>query len=216
MIFDQSPQGSPEWLQIRKGKITGSRAKDARDCLKSGAPSKAQTLYAQDVARERIGGKANEVYVNAAMRFGQEQEPIAREAYEIRSGNIVLEAGFAYTEDGLFGCSVDGLVGDDGMVEIKTMVSSDTLFTAVVDGDNSAYIDQINFSLWLLGLKWCDLILWAPDLEGIGRHLTIRRIERDDDVINALEADMVKFARTVKKYEDALRQPLVQPEEVAA
>ena len=56
------------------------------------------------------------------------------------------------------------------IIEIKTLVSSDTLFTALVDGDHSAYIDQINGAMWLLGRKWCDLILWAPDLEAIGQE----------------------------------------------
>ena len=81
---------------------------------------------------------------------------------------------------------------DDGIIEIKTLVSSDTLFTALVDGDHSAYIDQINGALWLLGRKWCDLILWAPDLPS-GR-LTIVRINRDENAIQALEG--VQIAAT--------------------
>ncbi|WP_338615777.1 lambda exonuclease family protein [Achromobacter sp. E1] len=206
LIIHTAPQGSQEWLDARRGVITGSRFKDCRDKLKSGGPSKDCRKYAMDVARERVGGRPPEVYVNGAMRTGTEQEPFARAAYEAKTGNFVEEAGFITTDDGLFGVSVDGLVDDDGVIEIKTMVSSDTLFTAVVDGDISAYIDQCNGAMWLLGRKWVDLILWAPDLEPIGRQLTTIRIERDDDAIEELEDDLMEFERLVSKYEHLLRK----------
>lgn len=206
LIIHTAPQGSQEWLDARRGVITGSRFKDCRDKLKGGAPSKKCLSYAMDVARERVGGRTPDVFANAAMRTGTEQEPFARAAYEAMTGNFVEEAGFITTDDGLFGVSVDGLVDDDGVIEIKTMVSSDTLFTAVVDGDISAYIDQCNGAMWLLGRKWVDLILWAPDLEPIGRQLTTIRIERDDDAIEELEDDLMEFERLVSKYEHLLRK----------
>ena len=205
MIIYNDPQGSEEWLARRVGVITGSRFKDARDKLKTGKPSGKQDSYARDLARERVGGKAPKVFVNDAMRQGTEQEPMARAAYESKTGAWVEEAGFIKTDDGNFGISVDGLVGDDGIVEIKTMVSSDTLFTAVVDGDISAYVDQCNGAMWLLGRQWCDLILWAPDLVGIGRDLTVIRITRDDDVIEELEADLIAFLHRVTGLTTKLR-----------
>ncbi len=206
LIFHTAPQGSQEWLDARRGIITGSRFKDCRDKLKGGAPSKKCMSYAMDVARERVGGRTPDVFANAAMRTGTEQEPFARAAYEAKTGNFVEEAGFITTDDGLFGVSVDGLVDDDGIIEIKTMVSSDTLFTAVVDGDISAYTDQCNGAMWLLGRKWVDLVLWAPDLDPIGRQLTIIRIERDDDAIEELEDELMAFERLVSKYEHLLRK----------
>ncbi len=204
-------QGSEEWLAARKGCITGSRFKDCRDKLKNGQPSKACIAYALDTARERIGGNAPAKFQNAAMRQGTEQEPIARAKYEARTGYLVEEVGFFTTEDGLFGLSPDGLIDDDGVLEIKTMISSDTLFTAVADGDISEYIDQCNGYLWLLGRQWVDLVLWVPDLN----HMTIRRITRDESAIEALEADLMAFAQMVKTYETKLRTALAQQEEVA-
>jgi len=249
MIFYTDPQGSEAWLEARRGVITGSRFKDARDrsngltaqqqtyvdAIKAGSDSAAAmasagykkaptsesiskalagTLemtwgakalgYAYDTARERVGGKAPQKFQNVAMRTGTEQEPLARMAYESLTGELVEETGFYTTDDRMFGVSVDGLVGDDGVIEIKTMVSSDTLFTAVVDGDISEYVDQCNGAMWLLGRKWVDLILWAPDLEAIGRHLTIIRIHRNDDAINALEADLLQFAALVATHESQL------------
>lgn len=204
LIIHTDPQGSDAWLQARKGVITGSRFKDCRDKLKSGAPSKKCADYARDVAREREGGEPMAVFVNSAMRLGTEQEEPARDTYQLKTKNFVEEAGFITTADRLFGVSVDGLVGEDGIIEIKTMVSSDTLFTAFVDGDISGYIDQCNGAMWLLGRKWVDLILWVHDL---GR-MKIIRINRDDDEIEALESDLMEFERTVTKYQQALRLAL--------
>lgn len=209
MPFLNLEQGSQEWLNARKGCITGSRFKDARDKLKGGQPSKACLAYAMDVARERVGGNAPAKFQNAAMRTGTEQEPFARAMYEARTGHMVEEAGFYLSDDAIFGLSPDGLIDDDGVQEIKTMVSSDTLFSALADGDLSAYMDQCNGYLWLLGRQWVDLVLWAPDLN----HLAIHRIERDEDAIEALEADMLAFAKTVNDYEQKLRAALALKDE---
>ena len=207
----QLDQGSEAWLAARKGCITGSRFKDARDKLKGGQPSKACIAYAHDLARERCGGTAPSKFQNAAMRTGTEQEPLARLAYEARTGNLVEEVGFFTTEDGLFGLSPDGLIDDDGVLEIKTMVSSDTLFTAVADGDVSAYMDQCLGYLWLLGRQWVDLVLWAPDLQ----HMDILRIDRDENAIEALEADLLAFATLVKDNETKLRAALAKNDQLA-
>ena len=207
----QLDQGSEEWLTARRGKITGSRFKDARDKLKGGQPSKACLGYAMDVARERIGGSAPSKFQNAAMRTGTEQEPFARAMYEARTGHMVDEAGFYLSDDAVFGLSPDGLIDDDGVLEIKTMVSSDTLFTAVADGDVSAYMDQCHGYLWLLGRQWVDLVLWCPDLN----LMAIHRITRNEDAIEALEADLMAFAQLVTQYENTLRIALAANNEQA-
>lgn len=211
MPWLQLNQGSDEWLTARRGKITGSRFKDARDKLKGGQPSKASLGYAMDIARERIGGNAPSKFQNAAMRTGTEQEPFARAMYEARTGHMVDEAGFYLSDDAVFGLSPDGLIDDNGVLEIKTMVSSDTLFTAVADGDVTAYMDQCLGYLWLLGRQWVDLILWCPDLN----HMVIKRITRDEDAIEALEADLMAFSRLVTQYETTLRAALAANNEQA-
>lgn len=212
MIHHNHEQGSEAWLAARKGCITGSRFKDCRDKLKSGGPSKACIAYAQDTARERAGGSAPAKFQNAAMRVGTEQEPLARMAYERITGNLVEEVGFFTTEDGMFGLSPDGLIDSDGVLEIKTMVSSDTLFTAVANGDVSAYMDQCLGYLWLLGRKWVDLVLWAPDLDLI----VVKRITRDEAAIEALESDLMDFARLVTEYEASLRKAIEASKQLEA
>ena len=208
VVFHNDPQGSPEWLASRQGRITGSKFKDARDKLKNGNPSAKAILYARNVARERFGGKAEGVFVNKAMQFGSEQEPIARAAYETTTGYLVEEVGFAATVCGMYGLSPDGLVNKDGVVEIKTMVGSDNLFETVVEEDYSAYMDQCLGYLLFLDRQWVDLILWTPDLEDKGLGLVIHRIHRDDHIaeIAALKADLDAFAELVRKFESQLRK----------
>jgi exodeoxyribonuclease (lambda-induced) len=207
VTFHDAPQGSDAWFAIRKGRITGSKFKDARDRLKNGNPSSKCTLYAQDVARERMGGTAAGVFQNAAMRFGQEQEPFARMAYETTTGYMVQEVGFAATDCGMFGLSPDGLIGTDGVLEIKTMVGSDNLFTTVIEEDYSAYMDQCLGYLLFLDREWVDLCLWTPDLEAAGLGLVIHRIERGDNLlrIEELGKDLDAFAAMVRKFESQLR-----------
>ena len=229
-IVSLAPQGTDEWLEARLGVCTGSRAKDARSRLADkpekidrktgeitpavrGGPSSKQSLYAKDLARAREGGRDRGKFATFEMREGQAEEPNARMAYEERTGCLVEEVGFICTPDRKFGVSVDGLrfYADAGLarnvrgaVEIKTMLSSDTLFDAMVFGDYSEYIDQIQMSIWLLSLDWVDLVLWAPDLEGDAK-MKIVRIERDDDYITELTADLMEFDGTVEVYRQQLR-----------
>lgn len=213
MIHHQHEQGSPEWIAARRGVVTGSRFKDCRAKLKNGEPSKDCMAYAYDIARERCGGMAPAKFQNAAMRIGTEQEAPAVRMYEVRTGYLTEEVGFFTTEDGLFGLSPDRLIDDDGVLEVKTLVSSATLFTALAEGDVSEYMDQCLGYLWLLGRQWVDLVLWVPDLQ----HMTVKRITRDENAIEALEADLIAFAKIVADNEAALRRALgqTQPAPVA-
>lgn len=212
MKYIDAPQGSEAWLQARVGKITASRYKDARDRNKPakgetiGKPSAKCCAYAAQVAVERIAQRPiDKVFENWQMREGHEQEPHARQAYDLETGNIVAEVGAISTDDDLFLYSPDGLIGDDGLLEIKTLLSADVILKVVGEGDLSAYMDQCLGGLWLTGRQWIDLVLWAPALEPIGRQLTIHHITRDEDAIEALEADLIAFAAMVRKNEELLR-----------
>lgn len=251
MIEYRDPQGSPEWLAARRGVITASRAKDARDrssglderqtayvrailagqseseALAASGYKKAPTAeavracldarriekkwsgaaisYAQDLARERCGGVLPEQREGFAQRQGHEQEPFGVIAWIASTGLEVEEVGFVATDDRRFGTSLDRrVVGKNAALEVKTMVSSVTLFRAIVDGDVSEYRDQCLFQLWMLSLDWIDLCLWCPDLN----KLHIVRIERDEDELQALEDDLVAFDALVTFYELALRRKL--------
>jgi exodeoxyribonuclease (lambda-induced) len=209
LIEHPFPQGTEEWIEARRGVITASRAKDVRDFKKNGDPGSARLAYAMDLARERCGGKAPSAYVNAAMRTGIEEEQFAAIEYMARTGAEVSEAVFVTTPDRKFGMSVDRWAGAGAALEIKTMVSSATLFKAMVDGDISDYRDQCVFGLWLFRLDWIDLCLWAPDLPN---PLHVVRIERDEDEIQKLEDDLMTFERLVVTFEARLRAKLEMPE----
>ena len=199
------PQGSDDWLEARRGVITASRAKDARDRDSKGKPSAKMLNYAMDVARERCGGKAAPVYQNAAMRMGSEEEQFAAIEYMARTGRTLTEAYFITTDDRKFGLSLDRWVNAEAAIEVKTMVSSATLFKAMVEGDISEYRDQCVFALWMLRLQWVDLCLWAPDLPN---PLKVIRIARDEAEIQRLEDDMVAFDTLVCQYEASLRKAM--------
>ena len=202
IVWDDSPQGSEPWLALRaRGFITGSKAKDTRAKTAKGEPKAEYWTYAYDTARQREGGTPLAPVQNGAMRTGTEQEPIARMKYEAKTGELVEEVGFAYTTDGRFGCSVDGLVGTDGAVEIKTMVSSNTLFKNLVAGDVTDYRDQCLMAMWLLRLKWVDGVMWCPDLS----ILRIVRVNRDEAEIEAFTADLLAFDKTVEGLREKLR-----------
>ena len=211
-ILTSFEQGSPEWKQARAGKVTASRAKDARDRLKSGAPSGKQIAYACQVALERVSGApADMTFENWQMREGHVQEPIARAAYERLTGNLVDEVGAFATDDDLFLYSPDGLIDDDGLLEVKTLFSPERIMTIVGNGDTSDFEDQCMFGLWLTGRQWIDLVVWVPSLE----HMAVKRITRDEDAIEKLESDLMAFARMVKQYETTLRDAIAANNEQA-
>lgn len=204
-------QGSDDWLQLRVGKITASRFKDARDRLKPakgetvGKPSSKCVAYAAQVAVERIAQRPiDKAFQSWQMREGQEQEPHARNAYDVETGNVVQEVGAIATDDDCFLYSPDGLIGDDGLLEVKTLLSADVILRVVGGNDLSDYMDQCLGGLWLTGRQWVDLVLWAPALEPIGRALTIHRITRDEDEIQRLEDDLMAFAAMVRRNESLL------------
>lgn len=205
MIHHQHEQGSQEWLAARRGLITGSMFKVARDRLKNGSPSKACDQYAMDLAIERCGGTTPDKFQSYHMKQGQAQESAARAAYEAKTGNLVEEVGFFADEVGMYGCSPDGLIDSDGVLEIKTAVSSATFFQAS-GGDLSEYMDQCLGYLWMLDRAWVDLCIWRPDFQ----HLAIFRINKADKVaeIDALQKDLLAFADTVRLYESTARKLL--------
>ena len=204
ILIDPSPQGSEAWHAIRRGRITASRFKDARDRLKGGGWSQKALGYAYDVARQRVGGKTPEVFSNQYMRAGTEAEPVARIKYEGLRSVMVEEVGFHYTADGKFGCSPDGLIRPGGVWECKAMVSSATLFAALVSGDITEFRDQCIGELWLTHSDWVDLTLYCPDLELI----RVIRIERDESEIDALVEDLMKFDALVETLAQRLREAI--------
>lgn len=168
--------------------------------------SDAAITYARDLARERLGGgRPQGGSEGFAARVGHEQEPRAAAEYEAVSGCMTRACGFAHTADGRFGASPDRLViGEPGAIEVKTMVSSNTLWTCFVEQDISEYRDQCLMQMWLLRLEWVDLCLWLPDMH----QLRVVRIERDEAELERLEADLLAFDKLVEDIRVRLAKAL--------
>lgn len=163
--------------------------------------------YAFRVAIERISGKPlDDGFETFAMRRGHEMEPAARAEHELQAGVLVWRAGIVLTDDGVFGASADGLIGDDEGSEYKALISPDSLRPVLFDEDISTYIDQVQGCMWITGRKRWHFCMYCPALEPVGRQLFWRVVERDDNFIEALEADLLAFKALVDEYEQLLRK----------
>ncbi len=171
-----------------------------------GAPSEAACNYAFKVAIERISGEPlDEGFQTWQMKRGNDLEPDARMHHELAANIMVVRAGFVMTDDGKFGGSADGLIGDDEGSEYKCLVSPKELREVLMNDDISEYIDQIQGCLWLTGRKRWHFCMYCPALAPIGRHLYWRVVDRDDAYIESLESDLIAFERMVSDYERGLR-----------
>lgn len=170
-------QGSQEWLDLRIGKVTGSNfgifmANDGKDF---GPPAK---KYALGIALERITGVSNESgYTNEHMNRGIEQEPIARSLYEDEKFVTVTNGGFF--DCGLYSTSPDGLIGNDGVIEIKSVIASTHYATLKRDTFDPAYRWQLAGHLDCTGREWVDFVSYCSEFPE-NKQLLIYRITRLD------------------------------------
>lgn len=166
--------------------------------------------YAWLIAFETISREPlDDTFVTYAMRRGRELEPRARQVYETRTGALVEEVSLILTDDERFGYSSDGFIDDEGMVEIKCPMACDKLGKVWANPETAhfEYLDQINGGLWITGRKWCDLVVYCPWLEPVGKDLFVKRIYRNEDAIEALESDLIGFWQLVESYLEVLRTP---------
>lgn len=206
-ILIECDQGSPEWFAARAGVITASKFADAVGRLKNGSPSQASKDYAYKVAVEIIFGETTEdTYQTFEMRRGTELEPMARMAYERATGRLAEESGLVLTEDRRFGYSTDGFVDADGMIEIKCPNSARKIVEIWEGSDLSEYMHQIQGGMWITGRKWCDFIMYAPQLAPVGKQLYVDRIERDDDFIEQMEIELMQFKAHVDNHVENLKR----------
>lgn len=210
MIILNCDQGSQEWHEARAGVITASMFETARAKLKSGPdkgkPTKAALDYAFSLAIERISGEPlDNGFETWQMRRGHELEPMARMEHEAQTGLIVQKTGFVLTDDRAFGASADGLIGTDGGSEYKCFLAPEKLRAFHLDDDASGIMDQVQGGMWITGRKWWHVGMYCPALESVGRQLWLGEFKRDDEYIEALEADLWQFKLLVDEYEMKLR-----------
>lgn len=188
----QIEQGSPEWFAARCGRVTASRVADIIAKTKSG-PSALRANYLAELVAERLTGNVAQGFTNDAMRWGTEQEPAARLAYEFREEVEVEQVGFViHPNIDQSGASPDGLVGSMGLVEIKCPNTSTHIDTLLSQTIPAKYTTQMQWQMACTGRAWCDFVSFDPRMPADMR-LFVRRQRRDDDLIAELEGEVIGF-----------------------
>lgn len=197
-------QGTPEWFAERAGCATASRICDIMAKTKTG-PSASRTSYAAQLVAERLTGKVEPSFSNAAMAWGTATEPQARDAYCYRMDVDVAETGFIrHPSIGMAGASPDGLIGDDGLVEIKCPNTSTHVDTLLGDKVSTKYVVQMQWQMACTGRRYCDFVSYDPRLPETMR-LFVRRVPRDDEHIAQLEEAVAEFLAEVRETVLSLR-----------
>lgn len=173
IIVDNIEQGSKEWLDSRLGKVTASRVKDVLTNGKGGAISKTAETYMMDLLSEILTGESKPFFENDAMRWGTETEPQARAMYELKNDIEVKQVAYVKHSE-YVQVSPDGLIGDDGLIEIKCPTTTTQLKRALSDSYSSDYKAQIQMQLWVTGRKWCDFVSFDPRLTCSASYLVER------------------------------------------
>ncbi len=185
-------QGSPEWHDIRRGKVTASRVADLIAKTKSG-PATSRANYMAELLCERMTGETQPFFSNAAMQWGTDKEPEARAAYCFHTDNDVSEIAFVdHPTIAMAGASPDGLIGDDGLLEIKCPNTATHLDTLASGKPAGKYVTQMMWQMACTGRQWCDFASYDPRLPEHLR-LFVTRIPRDADQIAAMEAEVAAF-----------------------
>lgn len=180
-------QGTKEWFAARCGVPSASNFSNI--ITTAGAASKSAEKYMLQLAGEKVSGIKMEGYKSAAMEEGNKREQESRDAYEIMTGMKVEQVGFCYLDERRDrGCSPDGLVGEDGLLELKNPEVQTHVKYLLNQSLPVEYFTQVQGQLYITGRKWCDFMSYFPNM----RPLLIR-VERNEPFINRLDAAITNF-----------------------
>jgi putative phage-type endonuclease len=192
-------QRSEEWFAARCGKVTASKVGDILALLKNGNWAASRRNYAAQLVTERLTGTPYvPTYINEYMEWGQTQEPIAREKYLEKTGFEVTEIAFVdHPRILMAGASPDGLVGKDGLLEIKCLIKANHI-EILLNEDLSKYELQMHWQMACTGRQWCDFVSFNPELPD-DMQLFIKRLHRDEEKIHKLESEVAVFLEEVEE-----------------
>ena len=197
-------QGSPEWFAIRLGKVTASRITDVLAKVKTGEAVTRED-YRTELVVQRLTNQPSEPFTNPAMEWGVEQEPMARIAYEAQANVFVEQVSFVeHPTIEWFGCSPDGLVGEEGLIEIKCPSSKNHIKYLLGGKPPAKYIPQMQCQMAVTGRKWCDFVSYDPRLPE-DLQLFVVRLERDVSFIMSMEEEVDKFLKEVNVMVNKLK-----------
>ena len=208
-------QGSDAWKALKCGWVGASRVADIIATTKGGGVSASRNAYMGQLIAERLTGIPMETYTNEAMQWGTNTEADARAAYQFERGILVAKASFVpHPTVHTAGASPDGMIGDEGLLEIKcpkTSTHVDTILKGKVPGH---YITQMQFQMACTARKWCDFASFDPRMPESMR-LYIQRVPRDDETIAKLEAAVREFIAELDAKVAALRERYEPKQEAA-
>lgn len=191
-------QGSTEWFAQRLGKVTASRVSDVMARTKSG-PAASRKNYMMELLCQRLTGNREEGFTSAAMLRGIELEPLARSAYEIRTGNDVREAEFIlHPEFPDIGASPDGFVSEDGLLEIKCPNTAQHVACLRSGEPDGKYWWQMQCQMYCTERLWCDFVSFDDRLPE-ELQIFIARVERDEDAIETMRDEILEFLGELEK-----------------
>lgn len=189
-------QRSNEWFKARLGKVTASNLSNVIAMTKSGE-SAYRRNYRHQLVTERLTGKVTQIYVNQAMQHGIDTEDEARDFYVFKHANVD-EVGFIdHPTIDMAGASPDGLVGDDGLIEIKCRQPQNHTETLISHKIPNNYKLQMFWQMACTGRRWCDYVSYCPSFPEELKMVVIR-LEWNDEQIKLLEEEVIKFLTQVE------------------
>ena len=199
MIIADVEQGTEEWFAARLGIPTASGFD--KIVTTKGEPSKQALKYMYQLAGERVSGIKEESYESAAMRRGKDVEQEARDFYELTQGVEILKVGVCYPDKKKrYGSSPDGLIGEDGGVEIKCPIMSTHVGYLLDGGLPMDYFQQVQGNLLVTGREWWDFLSYYPGLKPL-----LIRITPDKDFLKALSAQIEIFCKNLDEIVSKIR-----------
>jgi hypothetical protein len=191
-------QGSPEWLQARLG--VPSASSYAKLITSTGKASTQADAYINQLVAERLTGEPTFFQVTDPMQRGMDLEPEARASYEAQTGNLVMQVGFLMHDTLQAGASPDGLIGEDGGLEIKCPSGHTHVEYLRGGGLPVKYFQQVQGCLWISGRDWWDFMSYHPRMEPL-----IIRVNRDDKFIKALEGAVTEAVKIIEQLTTQFR-----------
>lgn len=191
---EELPQGSEKWLSIRIGKFGGTDAQAVATAGKG-----LETLCYEKVG-EIITRRPKSEYINPDMERGNQLEETARLAYEIKTGNVVTTVGYIELSDRV-GVSPDGLVGEDGMLEIKCPTDANFIRFMVNRTPDTKYIWQMQHQMYVADRKWVDFVVYNDNLDKI----EIQRVERDEAKIEKIKAGLEAGIKQIEEIMEKIK-----------
>jgi predicted phage-related endonuclease len=196
-------QGSELWAKLRCGCATASRAADIIATTKKGEAA-VRAGYRMELICERLTEMPYPQYVSKEMQWGLDHEAEARVAYELHKGELVDTCGFVlHPSIPMFGASPDGLVGEDGLIQIKCPTTKTHLEWLQAGTVPLEHIPQMLAELSCTGRDWCDFVSYDPRLPA-HLQLFVKRYQRDDKLVAAIETEVAHFNRELDSVMQSL------------